>query len=76
MGERFDMSFRNIEVRLWCCIMLPSAIAGLLILWFAADRYYYIATLMPLMGWVIFYIWRFLYKKIKAGENEQSSSAR
>lgn len=76
MSERFDMSFRNIEVRVWCCVMLPSAIAGLLILWFASDRYYYMAALMPLIGWVIFYIWRFLHKKkIKAAENGQSSSA-
>lgn len=63
MSERFELSFKNVEVRVWCYIMLPLAIAGILVLLFAEYQHHYIASLLALIGWITFFIWRFLHKK-------------
>jgi hypothetical protein len=56
------MSFRNIEVRVWLAIMVPLFI---LTLFFVGDRNFSLASVPPLVGWIVYYVWRFNYRKKK-----------
>ncbi len=63
MSERLELSFKNKEVRIWFVMMMPAVIVGALIMFFVGIRYQYVAVLLILMAWVIFYIWRYFYRK-------------
>lgn len=65
MTNRFELSLKNKEVRMWIYIMIPTAIIGFSILFFAAYAYQYIASLMVLSAWIVFYVWRLQYRKKK-----------
>ncbi|HSP22801.1 MAG TPA: hypothetical protein VLQ20_10820 [Planococcus sp. (in: firmicutes)] len=68
MNERFNLSFKNKEVRMWFYIMLPIAAIGFFILFSAAYKYNNLAILLVMIGWLIYYIWRFQYRKKKIKE--------
>lgn len=72
MGERFEMSFRNIEFRAWCYIMLPCTIAALLVVWYTDYRYQYFGPVIVLLGWVIYYSWRYIHRKKRKEERSRS----
>lgn len=54
MENRFDLSWKNKEVRMWIYIMIPTAIIGFSILILADYAYQYIAALVPLSAWIVF----------------------
>ncbi len=63
MNDRFDLSFRNKEVRVWLVIMVPTVIAEVLLILFSETPTSYVTSLLPLISWTIFFIWRYFYKK-------------
>ncbi|MGH2317671.1 hypothetical protein ACRC6Q_07860 [Planococcus sp. SE5232] len=69
MENRFDLSWKNKEVRMWIYIMIPTAIIGFSILIFADYAYQSIASLVILSAWIIFYFWRLKYRKKKTDSN-------
>ncbi len=69
MENRFDLSWKNKEVRMWIYIMIPTAIIGFSILILADYAYQYIAALVPLSAWIVFCIWRSKYRKKKTDSN-------
>lgn len=63
MSERFELSFKNKEVRMWFYLVIPAFIIGSLIIFYGDQKYQYIRFLVLVIAWVIFYIWRFFYRK-------------
>lgn len=63
MSERFELSFKNKEVRMWFYLVIPAFIIGSLIIFYGDQKYQYIRLLVLVIAWVIFYIWRFFYRK-------------
>jgi hypothetical protein len=63
LTERFELNFKNKELRVWFYIMLPIAIAGFSILFFADYKYNNLAILLVMIGWLVYYVWRFRYRK-------------
>lgn len=70
MTNRFELSFKNKEVRMWIYIMIPTAILGFSILIFADSAYQYLSSLVLLSAWIIYYAWRFQYRKKKTDSNQ------
>ena len=58
MSDRFELSFKNKEVRMWLIIMVPAVIAEIFIMQFTK-----IPGLFPIISWTIFFIWRYFYKR-------------
>ena len=65
MSERFELSFKNKEVRMWFYVVLPSFIIGILFLCIGGIAYDYILWLLVISAWITFYIWRFFIEKSK-----------
>ncbi|CAM3191910.1 hypothetical protein FITA111629_09145 [Filibacter tadaridae] len=65
MSDRFELSLKNKEVRVWLIIMVPTVIAQILIVQFTENPAGYITGLFPLISWTIFFIWRYFYKRKK-----------
>jgi len=65
MSDRLELSFKNMEVRMWFVMMIPTVIIGALIMVFVGIVYPYIAVSLILIAWIIFYIWRYFYRKKK-----------
>lgn len=63
MNERFDLSFKNKEVRMWLYIMMPTFIIGCLLLIFGDYKDQYIRFSVLVIGIIGFYIWRFVYRR-------------
>ena len=63
MNDRFELSFKNKEVRVWLVIMVPTVIAGVLLILFSETPTSYVTSLLPLISWTLFFIWRYFYKK-------------
>jgi len=73
LSNRFELSFKNIEVRIWIVIMVPFFIVGALFIIFAEFKYQSLGIVFPLIAWIIFYVWRFFYRrKQKEGINNPS----
>ena len=70
MTNRFELSLKNKEVRMWIYIMIPTAILGFSILIFADYAYQYLSSLVLLSAWIIYYAWRFQYRKKKTDSNQ------
>lgn len=70
--ERFDMSFKNKEVRIWFYLMAPLIIIGSIILFFGEQKYQYVRLLMLISVFAIFYIWRFFYRRKQKKMNEEN----
>jgi len=61
--DGFDLSFRNLEVRIWTAIMLPSFIIASLLLFLTDIPSWYATSVIPFVSWTSFFIWRFFYKR-------------
>ncbi|WP_262172999.1 hypothetical protein [Saccharococcus sp. Marseille-Q5394] len=61
--DGFDLSFRNPEVRVWIAIMLPSFIIASLFLFLTDIPSWYATSAIPIVSWISFFIWRFIYKR-------------
>ncbi|HJF31347.1 MAG TPA: hypothetical protein K8V56_06150 [Sporosarcina psychrophila] len=69
MSDRFELNFKNKEVRIWLVIMIPAMIAGVLIMLFAETKQQYITSSFPVIAWMIFYIWRYFYRRKQKKES-------
>ena len=67
MSERFDLSFKNKEVRMWLYIMVPTFITGSLLLIFGDYKDQYIRFSVLVIAIIVFYIWRFVYRRKQKG---------
>ena len=67
MTERFDLSFKNKEVRMWLYIMVPTFIIGSLLLIFGDNKDQYIRFSVLVIAIIVFYIWRFVYRRKQKG---------
>lgn len=65
MGERFEMSFRNPEVKMWFIIMTPFILFGFIILYMNAPSTRPLPFAGLIIGYAIYYTWRFRYRKKK-----------
>ncbi|WP_281863945.1 hypothetical protein [Planomicrobium okeanokoites] len=63
MAERVDMSFKNKEVKMWFMIMVPFVILGVIALINSTPSSRYIPFLILMIGYAIYYTWRFRYRK-------------
>lgn len=63
MNERFDLSFKNKEVRMWLYIMVPTFLIGSLLLIFGDYKDQYIRFSVLVIAIIGFYIWRFIYRR-------------
>jgi len=63
MSERFELNFKNKEVRMWLYLAIPTFIVGSIILFYGEQKYQYIRLLMLVVVFAIFYIWRFFYRR-------------
>lgn len=62
MSERFELSLKNKIVRMVLIIMVPTLIAAILLLLITEIPTVYI-TALPLVSWMIFFIWLYFYKR-------------
>lgn len=71
MAERFEMSFKNPELKMWFIIMGPVTVLGMVFLFTSSpsNRYYPLGIL--LIGLLSYYIWRYRYRKKKKETKEQ-----
>lgn len=63
MSERFDLSFKNKEVRMWFYIILPTVVACSITLLFTNPNYAYIPQVIIFIAWIIYYSWRFFHRR-------------
>ena len=63
MGERFELSFKNKEVRMWFYIMIPAIVIGNLILLLGGYIYNNVLWILLVIALVSFYTWRYFYRK-------------
>ena len=73
MSERFELSFKNKEVRMWCYLMVPTFIIGSIIIFYGEQKYQYIRLLVLVIIWTVFYLWRYFYRKKMKKEVKNSS---
>ncbi|HSJ39028.1 MAG TPA: hypothetical protein VK945_12535 [Planococcus sp. (in: firmicutes)] len=64
MEDRFEMSFRNKQVRVWLALMVPALVLTMYFAFFAENPGI-LAPTPPLVAWIVYYIWRFNYRKKK-----------
>ncbi|MGD6968349.1 hypothetical protein ACQCVP_18110 [Rossellomorea vietnamensis] len=60
MNQRFELSFKNKEVRMWIYLAVPTFIVGAILIFYGDGYYHWIPYLLFL---TIFYIWRFFYRR-------------
>lgn len=75
MGERFELSFKNKEVRMWCYIIGPTVVAGVLIPLMGGIEYQYVQISLSLPALIAFYVWRFLYRRKQKKEMNSSKNS-
>ncbi|MCM3357308.1 MULTISPECIES: hypothetical protein [unclassified Psychrobacillus] len=63
MSERFDLSFKNKEVRMWFYIILPTVVACSIALLIINPYYAYIPQVIIFVAWIIYYLWRFFHRR-------------
>ncbi|WP_313894436.1 hypothetical protein [Psychrobacillus sp.] len=74
MSDRFDLSFKNKEVRMWLYLAVPTFIVGsIIILFFDQQKYPYAPLSLLIAFWSIFYTWRFFYRRNKKKEVRKPS---
>lgn len=70
MSERFELNFKNKEVRMWFYLAVPSFIIAIILIYGGEQKYQFI----PLFAlWTVFYIWRFLYRRQQKKEGKNAS---
>lgn len=62
MSDRFELSFRNKEVRIWLAIMIPATIAAVVMIIFTETTTLY-STAILTVAWLIFLGWRYFYRR-------------
>lgn len=72
MSERFELSFKNKEVRMGFYLAVPTFIIGSLIIFYGEQKYQFICLLLLVIAWTFFYIWRFFYRKKQKKEVKNS----
>ena len=73
MSERFELSFKNKEVRMWFYLMVPTFIIGSIFIFYGEPKYQYIRLLVLVIIWTVFYLWRYFYRKKMKKEVKNSS---
>lgn len=73
MSDRFDLSFKNKEVRMYFYLVVPTLIIGIIILLFYDEKYPYAPFSLLVAFWTIFYTWRFFYRRKKKKEVRKPS---
>lgn len=76
MSERFELSFKNKEVRMWFYLAIPTIIIGIIIIYYGEQdsRHIRLFQYIPLlMFWTIFYLWRFFYRSKQKNKGKNSS---
>ncbi|AXI00698.1 hypothetical protein DV702_13805 [Sporosarcina sp. PTS2304] len=69
-AKEFELSFRNPEVRMYAAIILPGIVIGLLIIIFSNSEFQFTyAWIVQAVSLLIFYCWRFFYKRKKVSNN-------
>jgi len=63
MAERFDMSFKNKELKMWFLIMGPIFIIGSIALYNSTPSTRWLPFLILMIGYAIYYPWRYRYRK-------------
>ncbi|ARF17531.1 hypothetical protein [Sporosarcina ureae] len=62
--KRYELSFRNPEVRIYATIVLPAVLLGLLVIIFSSSDFNFMyAALIQTVALVSFYCWRFIYRQ-------------
>lgn len=56
MSERFELSFKNKEVRMWFYLAVPAFIIGSILIFYGGQNYPYIPLSVLVITWTIFYI--------------------
>lgn len=70
MSERFDLSFKNKEVRVYLYLAIPTFILVSILIFYSEKNYQFIPLLV---FWTIFYIWRLFHRRIQTKERKNSS---
>ncbi|MFJ5771675.1 hypothetical protein [Psychrobacillus sp. NPDC093180] len=70
MSERFDLSFKNKEVRVYLYLAIPTFILGSILIFYSEKNYQFIPLLV---FWTIFNIWRFVHRRKQKKERKNSS---
>lgn len=74
MSERFELSFKNKEVRMGFYLAVLAFIIGSIFMFYGEQKYQrYIPFLVLVITWTIFYLWRFFYRKKQKKEGKSSS---
>lgn len=76
MSERFEVSFKNKEVKMWFYIMGPYLIVGGFILFFGGHKYQYVQFSLLVIALITYYFWRFLYRRKQKKEINKPSKKR
>lgn len=63
MEERFELSFKNKEVRMWCYIMIPTVLISIIFTITMNSPISPILHFTPTIGWILYGIWRYFFKK-------------
>ncbi|WP_342600937.1 hypothetical protein MHB48_07945 [Psychrobacillus sp. FSL H8-0483] len=63
VSERFELSFKNKEVKMGFYLAVPTFIIGSIIIFYGEQKYQYVRLLVLVIAWTIFYIWRFFHRR-------------
>ena len=69
MSERFELSFKNKEVRVYFYMAIPVLIAATILIFFVDQPNGYIPFITLIIFWTSYYTWRFFYRKKKRKNN-------
>ncbi len=70
MSERFELSFKNKEVRMWFYFAVPTFVIGSIFIFFIEQKYQYIPLFVLVIAWTSFFLWRFFYRKKNRGKEK------
>lgn len=71
MSERFEVSFKNKEVRMWFYLGIPAIMITIIISFYGEQKYQYIPDYAFL---IIFIIWRFFTEGRRSKKERKKSS--
>lgn len=62
--KRYELSFRNPEVRVYAATVIPAVLLGLLVIIFSSSDFNFMyAALIQTIALMSFYFWRFIYRR-------------
>ena len=68
--KRYELSFRNPEVRVYAAIVIPAVLLGLLVIFFSGSDFNFMyASLIQTVALISFYFWRFIYRRKEKVKN-------